>query len=84
MTIERIRAHCHLQPIQPFTIHLADGREIPVPHPDFVAFGPMGRTLLVYRPDESHHVVDLLLVTDMHVSSASSGNGNSTKTDDAK
>ena len=84
MTIERIRAQCHLQPFLPFTLHLADGREIPVPHPDFVALGPLGRTLLVYRPDESHHVVDLLLVTDLHVSSASSGNGSATKTDDTE
>ena len=25
------------QPFQPFTIRMADGRAIPIPHPDFVA-----------------------------------------------
>lgn len=78
MTIERIRTLCEQRPFQPFTIRLADGRRIPVPHRDFIALGPGGRTLLVYEPDESFHIVDLLLVTDLHVAAASAGNGNAT------
>jgi hypothetical protein len=75
MTIDRIRAQVHLNPFRPFTLHMADGREIYVPHPDFVALGPLGRTVIVYRPDESHHIVDLPLVTDLHVSPESGSSG---------
>lgn len=75
MTTERIRQAYSEQPFQPFTIHLADGREIEVPHRDFMAVGPGGRTILVYRPDESFHIVDLLLVTDLHYSPVTRRNG---------
>jgi hypothetical protein len=75
MTVERIRQACSEQPFRPFTLHLADGLEVEVPHRDFMAVGPGGRTILVYRPDESYHVVDLLLVTDLHISPLSKSNG---------
>jgi len=48
-------------------MHLADGRQIPVNHPDFVAFAPSGRSVTVYQPDDSRNVVDLLLVTDLEI-----------------
>ena len=79
MTIDRIREQCQVNPFRPFTLHMADGREIHVPHRDFVAPGPLGRTIIVCRPDESHHVVDLLLVTDSHVSPAFNGDGSHTE-----
>jgi hypothetical protein len=67
MTIEKIRDVYNAQPFQPFIIHLADGREIPVHHRDFMATAPSGRTLIVYQPDDSHNIIDLLLVTDLEV-----------------
>jgi hypothetical protein len=73
MTIEKIRDLYNAQPFQPFIIHLADGREIPVRHPDFVAAEPSGRTAIVYQPDDSHNIIDLLLVTDLEVSSKANG-----------
>jgi hypothetical protein len=79
MTIDRIREHCQATPFRPFVLHMVEGREIYVPHRDFVALGPLGRTILVYRPDESHHIVDLLLVTDLHVLPAPTGNGSQTE-----
>ena len=78
MTIERIRTLCDQHPFQPFTIRMSDGRQIAVPHRDFIALGPGGRTLIVYEPDESFHIVDLLLVTDLHVAATSAGNGHGT------
>src|SRR4051812_40495113 len=60
MRIERFRDMYQAQPFRPFVIHLADGREIPVHHREFLALGPGGRTVLVYQPDESFNIVDLL------------------------
>jgi hypothetical protein len=51
---------------------LADGRSISVNHRDFVASSPSGRTIIVYQPDDSFNVIDLLLVTDLEVSNGKS------------
>jgi len=48
-------------------MHLADGREIRVEHQKFLMLSPSGRTVIVYQPDDSHNVIDLLLVTDLEV-----------------
>jgi hypothetical protein len=78
MTTERLRDLYRAQPFRPFVIHLADGREITVPHREFLALGPAGRTILVYQPDESFNIVDLLLVIDLEVkASATSQSGTS-------
>jgi hypothetical protein len=67
MTIEQVRAKYNAQPFHPFTMHLADGRAVKVEHREFIAISPTGRTVIVYQPDESHNVIDLLLVTDLEV-----------------
>ena len=48
-------------------MHLPVGREIRVAHPDFVAFSPSGRLLIVFHEDEAHSVVDPVLVSDVTV-----------------
>jgi len=63
MTAEQLRTMREANPFRPFTIHLADGRMLTVPHRDFVSQSPAGRTIIVYRADEAFSVVDLLLVT---------------------
>ena len=63
MKIEKIREVLHTQPFRPFAIHLADGGRLAVPHHDFVAVEPAGREIIVYRPVNSHRIVDVLLVT---------------------
>jgi hypothetical protein len=73
MTIEQIRRLYNAQPFQPFIIHLADGREISVPHRDFFMMVPSGRTLIVALPDDTVDIIDLLLVTDIEL--RSNGNG---------
>jgi len=67
MTAEQLRAMREAQPFRPFTIHLADGRSLPVPHREFVSQSPGGRTIIVYRSGESFSVVDLYLVTELEV-----------------
>jgi hypothetical protein len=61
MTIEQIRHAYSARPFQPFIIHLADGRQISVPHPEFMALSPSGRAVAVSQPDGAFEIVDLLL-----------------------
>ena len=67
MTTERIRELLDVQPFQPFTMHLADGRAIPVHHRELIIAAPGGRTLIVVEPDDTMHIVDLLLVADFEL-----------------
>ena len=67
MTAEQLRVMREANPFRPFTIHLADGRTLPVPHRDFVLQSPSGRTIIVYHPDDTYSVVDLYLVTELKV-----------------
>ena len=60
------------QPFRPFTICLADGRRILVRHREFAAISPVGRTAVVYQPDGSFDVIDLLLVTALRVNGGKS------------
>lgn len=75
MTIEQLRRVYKAQPFRPFIIHLVDGRTVPVRHPEFVLPAPTGDTVVVYQPDESFKVIDLLQVTDLVVGPAPAGSG---------
>jgi hypothetical protein len=68
MTIEKLREVYDAKPFRPFAIHLADGRAINVLHRDFIMGAPSGRTVVVFQPDDSMNIIDLLLVTDLEVS----------------
>jgi hypothetical protein len=70
MTVEQLRRTHRAQPFEPFTLCLADGRQLPVNHPEFLALSPTGRTISVAQSDGAFNIVDLLLVTSIHV-----GNG---------
>jgi hypothetical protein len=67
VTIEQLKQVYNATPFRPFVLHLADGREILVRHREFMATSPSGRTIIVYQPDESFNIIDLLLVTDIEV-----------------
>jgi hypothetical protein len=71
MAIEKVRDVYRAEPFRPFVLHLADGRHILVPHREFMAIGPTGRTVIVYDEDEAHNIIDLLLVTDIRVENGS-------------
>jgi hypothetical protein len=64
MTINEFRNALSSAPFRPFLVHLADGRTIPVPHPDFVLTTGQGRTAIISRPeDDWFTIVDLLLIS---------------------
>ena len=73
MTIEQVRNFYDAKPFQPFVIHLADGREIPVDGREFIMSAPNGRTIIVYQPDSSFNVIDPLLVTDLEAKRTTNG-----------
>jgi hypothetical protein len=73
MTVEKLNAFYRAEPFKPFILHLADGRNIPAAHREFIMSAPSGRTLAVYQPDDTFNLIDLLLVTDIEVKP--SGNG---------
>jgi hypothetical protein len=72
MTIDQFRNTLRLQPFRPFKIRMADGRSFEVSHPDFIAQSPSGRTVIVFQPDESYSVLDLLLMSELEVSAGNS------------
>ena len=63
MDIQGLREALHREPFEPFSIRLADGRSLPVPHPDFVAIGP--RRIVVVTEDDSWSVVEPLLIVSL-------------------
>lgn len=65
MTTETLQKAIHAQPFRPFVLHLADQRQISIPHPDFIAHRPGGRIALVAGLDDSAEYVDLLLVVSL-------------------
>ena len=67
MTIDQFRSTLLSRPFQPFTLHLADGRRINVPHPEFAAMFPTGRTVIVTQRDQTYELIDLLLVVGLEV-----------------
>jgi hypothetical protein len=75
MTTELFRTTLHQQPFRPFTIRMADGRAFGVAHPDFVAQSPSGRTVIIFQPDESYGVLDLLLMSELEVQAANGRSG---------
>jgi hypothetical protein len=63
MGLEGVRSAIHREPFKAFDICLADGRRIPVRHPDFVAVGK--RRIIVVQPDDSWSVVEPLLIVSL-------------------
>ncbi len=67
MTVEQLRLMHHAVPFRPFQICLADGRQVVVPHRDFLSYSPSGRTVIVHHADDTYSVIDLLLVAELKV-----------------
>jgi hypothetical protein len=65
MNIDQIRKFHQASPFQPFMIHMADGRHLPVHHPEFMIISPIEDECIVYEPDGTLHFVDVNLVTDL-------------------
>jgi hypothetical protein len=65
MMIETLDKAYRANPFRPFTFRLADGRSLPVRHPEFLAFNPKGRIAIVIDEHDGAEFVDLLLVVSL-------------------
>jgi hypothetical protein len=63
MTAEQLRTAHQTRPFRPFTIHMADGTSVDVPHPELLWQTQGGRTIFVNTGGEHVSIIDLLLVT---------------------
>jgi len=48
---------------QPFVVKMADGKEYPVPHRDYISLPPRGTAVIVYDDSGHFHVLPLLTMT---------------------
>ena len=53
------------KPFVPFQIYVADGRAIPVEHPELVFFPPSNQEVLVYQRDNSFDFIDAFQITSL-------------------
>ncbi len=75
MNIKLVRKALHREPFQPFVLRLADGRSVPVPHPDFVALGR--RRVFVVGDDDSTLFIEpfMIVALDTPAKKGKRGNG---------
>ena len=62
VTKEALSKVIQREPFQPFVLHIADGREVTVPHRDFIAVGK-GVVSIVDERDSTHTVDALHIVS---------------------
>jgi hypothetical protein len=70
MRAETLRRLIEATPFRPFSVNLADGRELEVPHRDFISHSPNFRVLTIWQEDDSCDFVDFMLVTGFHTAPA--------------
>jgi hypothetical protein len=67
MTKDAIQQTLHAQPLKPFAMRLADGKLVPVPHPDFILLTQGGRAAIATGEAEQFSIVGLGLVTALEI-----------------
>ncbi len=67
MDLDGIREALRREPFQPFSICLAEGRALAVPHPEFVAIGP--RRIVVVHEDDTWLVVEPRMIVSLEFTS---------------
>jgi hypothetical protein len=65
MTADAIKDALHTVPFVPFALQVVGGKKYAVPHPDFVAISPTGRTLVLYTEGDRSTVIDIALVSQL-------------------
>ena len=66
MNIRELKDAYKAAPFQPFDIVLTNGRTVRVAHPEFMAFSPRGRTVVVYD-EEGLERIDIPLINSLKI-----------------
>jgi hypothetical protein len=69
MRAENLDQLIRAEPFRPFTICLANGARVDIPHPKWIFHPPGTRTAVVMAPDESVRIIDVGLVLDLRLGS---------------
>jgi hypothetical protein len=76
MHTDTIREAQRAQPFKPFALHLADGRQFSVPHPEFVYLPPKNlREVIVTDQNGITRIINLMLVVSLEPVSPKGRNG---------
>ena len=68
MNAAELKQLLHATPFRPFTVYLARDKAFAVPHTDFAALSPTGRTMIVFRKeDDAHDILDVPLIAGVEV-----------------
>ena len=67
MEANAIREALRAIPFRPFRLHLADGRVMTVPHPEWFAIAPNGRQAVLFHPEGSTAILEPLLIVSLEL-----------------
>lgn len=67
MRVGEIRETLRKQPFRPFRIHLADGRQFPIDHVDFLLISRSERSIVVADLNGGYEIIDPMLVASLSV-----------------
>jgi hypothetical protein len=68
MNAAELKQLLHATPFRPFTVYLASEKAFAVPHVDFAALSPTGRTLIVFRKEDGvFDILDVPLIARLEV-----------------
>ena len=67
MTSADLRRLVESTPFSPFRLHLADGRALQVPHPDYIKLFFRSPRVVVEKDDGTYYLVNLPIVTSVEV-----------------
>lgn len=62
MRAEDLQEVIRAAPFRPFAIVFADGKQVVIPHPEWILHPPGQRTAVVMEPDGRLHIIDVMLV----------------------
>jgi hypothetical protein len=71
MDLQGVLEALRRQPFEPFSMCLADGRSLPITHPETVAVGK--RRVIVVNPDDSWAVIEPLLIVSLDYNGTNRG-----------
>jgi hypothetical protein len=67
MRSEDIHKIQHVQPFQPFVVHVADGRQFLIDHPEFILVSKSERTVVIDDVQGNLEILNPMLISSLSV-----------------